>query len=417
MAENKKTSQFNDVGTIGNDYVIPIGDPDTNTQYKAVWSTFLPKISNEAHVVADVAAMKAIKTDAPNRAPAMCYVTGEKGQLEGVPAGLFIYDNAVKLDDIDAVNQDVLYMKPDDKLSSENGVWQRLIFGAAYFGWWNPAEDGLTDVSAKLKAMYDTGAGTYIFRNDTTDRTYLIASSVNNAHGINKTTGGNRDVRFKTTANVTQFTTPNALEQDIISPEIIFTGFFEFEHTNTGGSSGFLTLQGNTKKAVFTGCEFILPAAATWDLVGSVGAADGEGNRYQFNLCTIGASGDTANLVTLDLGETLELNYNTINITAAANTDSGSVYNIIAVGNTYDAASDEKRSENSGAFEDDGGGTDFTIAHGLLQTPNVWSVVAESADADGDFYATADGTNITVTYASATTGGTNNVKLRWWAKV
>jgi len=70
---------------------------------------------------------------------------------------------------------------------------------------------------------------------------------------------------------------------------------------------------------------------------------------------------------------------------------------------------------NGGASTQSGDGTTqaFTIAHGLAATPAVVHVTANSEDAHGDFYATADGTNITVTYHTAPISGTNNLKWSW----
>ena len=75
--------------------------------------------------------------------------------------------------------------------------------------------------------------------------------------------------------------------------------------------------------------------------------------------------------------------------------------------------------ENSGTatFSGDGSTTTFQIPHGLVSTPNYWSVTPASADACGDFYVTADGTNLTVTYTSAPPAGTDNIVLKWSAEV
>jgi hypothetical protein len=69
--------------------------------------------------------------------------------------------------------------------------------------------------------------------------------------------------------------------------------------------------------------------------------------------------------------------------------------------------------EKQGVFTANGGGTVFTIPHGLTETPQVVHVTPRSAGAAGNFYATADGDNITVTYLAATPGGANNVLLNW----
>jgi len=68
-------------------------------------------------------------------------------------------------------------------------------------------------------------------------------------------------------------------------------------------------------------------------------------------------------------------------------------------------------------FSGTGSQTAFVIAHGLASTPNLAVVTAGSSDAKGDFYATYDATNITITYATAPPLGTNNVILRWYAEV
>ena len=75
--------------------------------------------------------------------------------------------------------------------------------------------------------------------------------------------------------------------------------------------------------------------------------------------------------------------------------------------------------ENSGkaTFSGDGTTTTFTIAHGLVSTPSSVRVTPCSADASGDFYVTADATNITVTYGTAPPSGTDNVCLYWEAEV
>jgi parallel beta-helix repeat protein len=75
--------------------------------------------------------------------------------------------------------------------------------------------------------------------------------------------------------------------------------------------------------------------------------------------------------------------------------------------------------ENGGVatFSGDGSTKTFTIAHGLASTPTKVLVTAGSDAAKGDFYVTADATNITVTYATAPPSGTNNVVLNWYAEV
>jgi hypothetical protein len=63
-----------------------------------------------------------------------------------------------------------------------------------------------------------------------------------------------------------------------------------------------------------------------------------------------------------------------------------------------------------------GAQTAFTIAHGLAAAPTAVVVTAGSAAANGVHYATADATNITVTFAVAPATGTGNVVLNWSAE-
>jgi hypothetical protein len=65
-----------------------------------------------------------------------------------------------------------------------------------------------------------------------------------------------------------------------------------------------------------------------------------------------------------------------------------------------------------------GAQTVFTIPHMVgpgSSGPTMCIVTPGHADADGEFYATADSTNITVTYAVAPPTGTGNVILNWYA--
>jgi len=75
--------------------------------------------------------------------------------------------------------------------------------------------------------------------------------------------------------------------------------------------------------------------------------------------------------------------------------------------------------ENSGVatFSGDGVTTSFSWAHGLVTTPSKILVTPKSADASGDFYVTADATNITITYITAPPAGTDNVVIAWEAEV
>lgn len=81
------------------------------------------------------------------------------------------------------------------------------------------------------------------------------------------------------------------------------------------------------------------------------------------------------------------------------------------------------RIENDGNATDsgDGGVSAFTIAHGLQKdgsgiTPTRVQVTAGSEDAAGDFWATADDTNITVNYATPPSSGTDNLTWYWQAR-
>jgi len=75
--------------------------------------------------------------------------------------------------------------------------------------------------------------------------------------------------------------------------------------------------------------------------------------------------------------------------------------------------------ENDGVatFSGDGTTTVFNIPHGLVSTPRVAWVMAESDDARGDKKVTRGATNITVTFATAPPAGTDNVVLGWKAEV
>jgi len=75
--------------------------------------------------------------------------------------------------------------------------------------------------------------------------------------------------------------------------------------------------------------------------------------------------------------------------------------------------------ENSGVatFSGDGTTTSFSWAHGLVSTPTKILVTPKSVDASGNFYVTADATNITITYITAPPAGTDNVVLSWYAEV
>jgi len=78
---------------------------------------------------------------------------------------------------------------------------------------------------------------------------------------------------------------------------------------------------------------------------------------------------------------------------------------------------DMKNYWNSGTATFNGGTTVFNIPHGLASTPSSYLVTPASSDAKGEFYVTADATNIVVTYTTAPPAKTNNVKLTWRAEV
>lgn len=99
-------------------------------------------------------------------------------------------------------------------------------------------------------------------------------------------------------------------------------------------------------------------------------------------------------------------------------TDTGNTY--LAYNGIWNKVLKASSSSSSGTgsgigskFTANGGGTSFTIAHGLGVIPTFVEVGAGSADARGNFSWTADANNITVTYPVATPSGTNNVVL-WW---
>jgi len=75
--------------------------------------------------------------------------------------------------------------------------------------------------------------------------------------------------------------------------------------------------------------------------------------------------------------------------------------------------------ENKGTatFSGDGATTTFNIPHGLSSAPSSYWVTPASSDAKGEFYVSADETNLTVTYTSAPPSGSNNVILKWGAEV
>jgi len=77
--------------------------------------------------------------------------------------------------------------------------------------------------------------------------------------------------------------------------------------------------------------------------------------------------------------------------------------------------------ENSGTHTADGNATEYTITHGLTPaiTPQVVHVTAASADgAAVPFYVSnVTNTSIVVTFTSTTPAGTNNISLKWYARL
>lgn len=65
----------------------------------------------------------------------------------------------------------------------------------------------------------------------------------------------------------------------------------------------------------------------------------------------------------------------------------------------------------NGTFDGDGVQKVFQIAHGLSSAPSSFKVSARTDDASGISHATADGTNITVTYDTAPPNGNGNVAI------
>jgi hypothetical protein len=65
-------------------------------------------------------------------------------------------------------------------------------------------------------------------------------------------------------------------------------------------------------------------------------------------------------------------------------------------------------------FSGTGAATQFNIPHGLGATPSRYTAIPASAAAVG-FYATANATNIVITFASAPANAANNVSVAWTA--
>lgn len=74
--------------------------------------------------------------------------------------------------------------------------------------------------------------------------------------------------------------------------------------------------------------------------------------------------------------------------------------------------------ENGGiaTFNGDGATVDFTWAHSLVATPNALTATSRSTDAKGEFYVTADATNIIAHFTVAPILGVGNVILSWYAE-
>jgi hypothetical protein len=81
------------------------------------------------------------------------------------------------------------------------------------------------------------------------------------------------------------------------------------------------------------------------------------------------------------------------------------------------SASFASSNDGTATFSGTGSQTAFTIAHGLMATPVTVNLTAGSAAAATPFYWTAGSTNITVTYVTAPSNGTNNVLLSWFAAI
>lgn len=81
----------------------------------------------------------------------------------------------------------------------------------------------------------------------------------------------------------------------------------------------------------------------------------------------------------------------------------------------YDAVNGEAsgRATGSATFDGTGAETAFVIPHGLGVAPTSVFITPGSSDAAALSYATADATNITVTFTTAPDAGTDNVVLNW----
>lgn len=73
--------------------------------------------------------------------------------------------------------------------------------------------------------------------------------------------------------------------------------------------------------------------------------------------------------------------------------------------------------DGDATFSGDASATAFDIAHGLSSAPSNYQVTPTSSEAGKEHYVSAvDGTNITVTFASAPASGTDNVTFNWRAE-
>lgn len=86
-------------------------------------------------------------------------------------------------------------------------------------------------------------------------------------------------------------------------------------------------------------------------------------------------------------------------------------------GNYYYAVGKYFSGQGKAAFSGDKVTTKFAFPHGLATTPRIVSLSAESADAAGDLYWSADSKNVTVIFKAAPPVGKNNVRLAWKAEV
>jgi hypothetical protein len=73
----------------------------------------------------------------------------------------------------------------------------------------------------------------------------------------------------------------------------------------------------------------------------------------------------------------------------------------------------------TGSFTGSGNGstTVFNIAHGLDGTPTYWNVTAASSAAASISYVTANATNLIVNYGTAPPSGSNNITIKWQARL